>query len=192
MGVEHAALVVLNVQNDFCLDGATAVRDAELILETIVRLMGQFDFVVGTMEWHPANHVSFLEQGGVWPAHCVQKTVGAELHRSVDPHTFNLMLRLGVEADQDTHSAFAATGSNSLPLHEVLWRQGIDTFYVTGLATEYGVRATVLDGLKNGYQVHVLKDAIAAINRNRGDGSRALDEMKQAGAHLIKSSDVKV
>ena len=99
---QSAALVLVDIQNDFCPGGALAVPEGDEIVEVVNRLAPVFDFVAATRDWHPENHISFKEQGGVWPPHCVQGSKGAELHPALDPSGIDLLVRKGYAPDRDT------------------------------------------------------------------------------------------
>ncbi len=190
MTFEKAALVLVDIQKDFCAGGALAVPEGDEVVAVVNRLLSRFDFVVATQDWHPPNHCSFQEQGGPWPAHCVQKTRGADLHPGIDPHAIDVFIKKADDPANEAYSDFEGHDEKGRRFDELLKARGIDTLYVTGLATDYCVKATVLDGLKLGYKVFVVEDAVRAVNVQRGDGDRALKEMKKAGAHLRESKKV--
>lgn len=187
-------VIVVDLQNDFCPGGALAVPDGDKILPVVNNLTKKFDYVVATMDWHPENHCSFLAQGGQWPKHCVEGTWGALLHPDfdIDRIRYFLVVFKGFMQDRDDYSGFAARNASiELPLGILLREKwGKFRIFVVGLATDYCVKATVLDGLKLGFEVYVVTDAIAAVNVNPGDGERALQEMEDAGAQLCTSGDI--
>lgn len=185
---ESAALLLVDIQNDFCEGGALAVAHAGEIIPVVNRLIPRFDTIVATQDWHPADHCSFRERGGPWPPHCVQGSRGAELHPSLDASRITLQVRKGASPDRDEYSEFEGADDNGERLDVLLKRRGVKTVYVAGLATDYCVRATVLDALKNGYQVYAVEDAMKAVNVNRGDGRRAIEEMAAAGARIVNSN----
>jgi nicotinamidase/pyrazinamidase len=187
---ENSALLLVDVQNDFCPGGALAVPQGDRIVPVINRLMPLFPFVFATEDWHPANHISFKERGGPWPPHCIQQTKGAELHPEIDRAEIDLLLRKAITPDRDAYSGFEARDEAGRSLDEALKQSGVTRLYVVGLATDYCVRATVLDGLKNGYEVLVVADAIRAVEVAEGDGQRAMEEMVEKGARLVASSDI--
>lgn len=190
MELENAALILVDIQNDFCPGGALAVDEGDQIVPVVNRLIREFPIVVSTQDWHPANHISFVERGGPWPPHCVQNTYGAELRSDLETHTIDLYFRKASSPDRDDYSEFAGTDNHGRTLDEVLKSRGIKTLYVVGLATDYCVKETVLDGLKNGYQVFAVKDAMRAVNVRPSDGDEALKEMRRCGAHIINSSEI--
>lgn len=179
------ALIVVDVQNDFCAGGALAVPGAEGIFENINRLMPRFRHVVATKDWHPANHSSFQAQGGVWPPHCVQDTSGSDLHPTLDASRIQKVIHKGADIDAPGYSAFEAT-----ELADELRKRGVRRVFTCGLATDYCVRASTLAALENGFQAVAIQDAMAAVSVKPGDGQRALDEMRAAGAQLASTADV--
>lgn len=185
------ALIIVDVQNDFCPGGALAVPEGDQIIPIIQAAAEDFQRqglpIVTTQDNHPPHHVSFAERGGPWPPHCVQGTSGFSLHPALQlpPHAVCLK---GEDPDQDAYSGFeglvqGVDGSRE-PLASFLHRLSVDTVYVTGLATDYCVRATVLDALQAGFRTVVLKDAIRGVDVNPGDSERALEEMAQQGADI--------
>ncbi len=187
MKFEHAALVLINVQKDFCAGGVLPVPDGDAVCPVINRLLPHFDFVAATQDWHPANHCSFKERGGPWLPHCLQKSRGAELHPAIDPFAIDVCLKKGEDPAREAYSAFDGRDERGRRFDECLKERDVQTLYVAGLTTDYGIRATVLDALQLGYKVYVVTDAIRAVNLQRKDGDRALKEMKKKGAHLRES-----
>jgi nicotinamidase/pyrazinamidase len=191
------ALLITDFQNDFTPGGALAVEGGDEIGGPINRLADRFDFVVATRDWHPENHGSFVgvdvdldkwegtDPPGIWPVHCVAGTDGAELHPSLDRSKVDLVLDKGQSPHSQGYSSFHGSG-----LADVLRERGVDRIYVTGLTTDYCVKNSVLDALREGFQVIVVADAIRAVNVNEGDGERALAEMRRAGAQVVRSDEV--
>ena len=177
------ALIVVDVQNDFCPGGALAVADGDEVVAPLNELIDQFlergDPVYKSRDWHPPKTKHFQAYGGTWPVHCVQNTKGAEFHPQLrdDPRIRIISKGLG---DTDCYSAFDETN-----LNEQLRQQGVQEVLVGGLATDYCVKNTVIDGLKHGFKVKALKNAIRAVDVNPGDGERAIQEMKAAGAQIV-------
>lgn len=180
------ALVIVDVQNDFCPGGALAVARGDEVVEPLNRLIERFSRaglpIFATRDWHPERTSHFRDYGGVWPAHCVQGTKGAEFHADLKLNENVVTLSKGMAADEDSYSGFQAVDQNGTPLAELLRRAGVERIFVGGLATDYCVKQTVLDGLKQGFQVVLLDRAMRAVDLNPGDGDRAIDEMIQAGA----------
>ena len=175
------ALIVVDFQNDFTAGGALEVPGGEDIAERVNELAAsdRFDFVVATRDWHPRNHNSFAEQGGIWPVHCVQGTEGAELHPALDRSNIDLVYDKGQDPDTEGYSDFETP-----ELERILRDRGIDRITVVGLATDYCVRHTVLDGRRLGFEVDVDASAVRAVDVKPGDGDRALEEMRAAGANV--------
>jgi nicotinamidase/pyrazinamidase len=175
------ALLVIDFQNDFCPGGALAVPHGDEIAPRVNELIdsGRFDLVVATRDWHPPNHNSFEAQGGPWPPHCVQGTDGAELHPSLDRSKIDVVVDAGYRPELEGYSGFEATD-----LEQELRERGIERVTVVGLATDYCVRATALDALRDGFDVTVDPEGVRGIDVQRGDSQRALDELREAGASV--------
>lgn len=184
------ALVLVDIQNDFCPGGALAVREGDQIINVVNRIAPSFQFVAATKDWHPANHISFKAQGGPWPPHCVQGSRGAELHPDLNRSGIDLIVRKGYQPEKDTFEGLDAVNENGSTLGEILKRKNVDSIYVAGLATDYCVKVTVLDALKKGFRVFAITDAMRAVDIEPGDGQRALDEMKASGAQLVTSGEI--
>jgi nicotinamidase/pyrazinamidase len=176
----ESALLVVDVQNDFCPGGALAVADGDAIIPVINAWMPRFATVVASRDWHPANSVHFSR----WPPHCVAGTYGAHFRVGLDTGRFLLVLDKGTDNLDDGYSAFEATSED---LESWLRSRDIEMLYVCGLATDYCVLQTVLDALRLGFGVTVIRDGIAAVEVNPGDGQRARDAMKAAGALFVPS-----
>lgn len=175
------ALLVVDVQNDFCPGGALAVKEGDQVVPVINKLMPQFSLVVASMDWHPADSIHFEK----WPPHCVRQTEGADMHPDLHMSMIEKIFLKGTQGKDDGYSAFEATNMN---LEEFFRNRGITDLYIAGLATDYCVKATVLDALKMGFNTTVFTDATRAVEVNPGDGNKALEEMAQAGASLMESS----
>jgi nicotinamidase/pyrazinamidase len=186
------ALVVVDVQNDFAdPKGSLSVKDGADIIEPInvevERALAAGAAVVYTQDWHPAHTPHFAQDGGIWPVHCVADTWGAEMHP-------NLLVRGPVvrkgKLGEDGYSGFAMrnpAGGVPIPteLDASLARGGAKRIVVCGLATDYCVKATALDGVRLGYETAVLLHAVRAVDLEAGDGQKALDEMAAAGVRYI-------
>jgi nicotinamidase/pyrazinamidase len=184
---QNSALLVVDVQNDFCPGGALGIQAGDRVIPVVNKLMPLFPLVLATQDWHPANHCSFLEQGGIWPPHCVQNTKGAELHPSLDRQEIDRFFFKAFTVDKDAYSGFEGFDEEERSLNAVLHEQQMKKLYIAGLATDYCVKATALDALKNGYEVYVILDAVQAVNVNEKDGEQALAEIASKGGQLIKS-----
>jgi nicotinamidase/pyrazinamidase len=179
------ALLVVDVQNDFCPGGALAVPEGDEVVPVINDLMPRFRHVLATQDFHPPGHSSFAEQGGPWPVHCVQGTPGAELHPSLDTSGIEEVVQKGVDPETDGYSGFAGTD-----LANRLRRLGVRRVVVTGLATDYCVRATAVEAIEHGFEAAVVTDAIRAVDVEPGDGDKAVAEMQEAGAALIAAEQI--
>jgi nicotinamidase/pyrazinamidase len=175
------ALVIVDFQNDFTPGGALAVKDGDRIAERVNELAAdpRFELVVATRDWHPADHGSFQERGGPWPAHCVQGTPGAQLHPALDQQRVDVVIDKGTDPSTEGYSAFDGTS-----LGQLLAERGIEHVTVVGLATDYCVKNTALDALRQGLGVTVDSEAVRGVNVNEGDSERALDELRGAGAEV--------
>jgi nicotinamidase/pyrazinamidase len=174
------ALLVVDVQNDFTPGGALAVTDGDAVVPRINELIdgGGFDLVVATRDWHPPDHGSFdtHDPPGTWPVHCVAGTPGAELHPGLHRDGIDVVVDKGTDVDTEGYSAFQGTD-----LAALLRARGITELTVTGLATDYCVRATALDGLAQGFTVNVSEAATRGVEVRSGDGERALQDVRAAG-----------
>ena len=175
------ALLIIDYQNDFNPGGALAVPGGDRTAERINELAasGRFDLVVATRDWHPEHHSSFEERGGPWPVHCVQNTAGAEFHPALDTSRIDVEILKGQVDGSDGYSGFEDTD-----LASVLRSHDIDSVTIVGLATDYCVKNTALDALREGLEVTVDRDAVRGVDVEPGDSERALDEMRAAGATL--------
>ena len=175
------ALVIVDFQNDFTPGGALAVPDGDAVGERLNALAasGDYDLVVATRDWHPPDHGSFAAQGGIWPVHCVADTPGAELHPALDARRVDVVVDKGRDPATEGYSGFDGTD-----LAALLRERGIDRVTVAGLATDYCVRATALDALREGFAVILDTAASRGIDAEPGDVERALDEVRGAGGEV--------
>jgi nicotinamidase/pyrazinamidase len=176
------ALIVVDVQNDFTPGGALAVPDGDAVTARLNELMasGGFDLVVATRDWHPPDHGSFESEGGRWPRHCVAGTPGAELHPDLDASSVDVIVDKGRDPGTEGYSGFDGT-----ELATLLRERDIDELTVAGLATDYCVRATALDGLREGFAVTLDRAASRGIDAEPGDVERALDDVRAAGGRVV-------
>ncbi|MFU8811387.1 MAG: bifunctional nicotinamidase/pyrazinamidase, partial [Balneolaceae bacterium] len=175
------ALLIVDVQNDFCEGGALEVPEASAILPVINRLIDRFDHIIQTQDWHPAGHSSFASShegkepfGTVempygkqvlWPDHCVQGTVGAEFHPDLEATRSQAIIRKGYRKEIDSYSAFFENDQTTQTgLTGYLKERGITDLYTVGLATDFCVKWSVLDGLKQGFVMHLVQDAVKGID----------------------------
>jgi nicotinamidase/pyrazinamidase len=179
------ALIVVDVQNDFCPGGTLAVEHGDEVVGPLNKLMEEFlargEPVFKSRDWHPPQTKHFSDYGGTWPIHCVQNTRGAEFHPNLldDKHIRVISKGLG---DEDSYSAF----ETDLDLQ--LRRLGVNEVWVGGLATDYCVKNTVFDALSKGYKVKALRDAMRAVDLHVGDGKKAIEAMRAAGAEIVSAS----
>jgi nicotinamidase/pyrazinamidase len=174
------ALIIIDYQNDFARpDGALAVPAGEEIADAINAhaASSDYDLVLATRDWHPADHGSFAAQGGPWPPHCVQGSEGAALHPYLDTGPIDAIVDKGQDPGTDGYSGFDATG-----LAERLRGAGVDEVTIVGLATDYCVKNTALDALRDGFAVRVDPAAVRGVEVEAGDSERALEELQAAGA----------
>jgi nicotinamidase/pyrazinamidase len=174
------ALIVVDVQNDFCPGGALAVPDGDAVVQGVNRLAAQSEFVVATRDWHPADHGSFAARGGPWPVHCVAGTPGAELHAGIDRDLIDAVVDKGQAVDREGYSGFEGT-----ELERLLGERGVDAVDVAGLALDYCVKATALDAHRAGFEVTVHRGATRAVEVEPGDGERAVAELRAAGVEVV-------
>ncbi len=192
------ALVIVDVQNDFCPGGALPVPQGDEVVAAINRLQPRFDLVVATQDWHPADHGSFAanhpgrrpgehgELAGLlqvlWPVHCVQNTPGAEFHPGLERRGIARVFRKGADPSVDSYSGFFDNGHRvSTGLGEYLKGRDVTEVYVCGLATDYCVKATALDALGLGFKTYLVEDACRGVELCEGDVRRAIDEMRTQG-----------
>lgn len=177
------ALLIVDVQIDFCPGGSLAVPQGDAVVPVVNRWIALAQEarvpIFASRDWHPPNHVSFRERGGPWPPHCVQNTRGAELHPALELPPETVIVNKGSDPDRDSYSAFGGTD-----LGERLRRAGTRRLWVGGLALDYCVKASVLDALRLGLEVHLVRDATRPVEIEPGDGDRALEEVRAAGAKI--------
>jgi nicotinamidase/pyrazinamidase len=171
------ALLVVDVQNDFCPGGTLPVARGDAVVSVINAWMPRFHTIVASRDWHPQTSAHFQH----WPPHCIAGTYGAEFRKGLETSRFTLVVDKGTGDADDGYSAFEATTVN---LAHWLEDRGIRHLYVCGLATDYCVKQTVLDALTRGFVVTVIQVGIAPVDLHPGDGQRALEAMESAGARL--------
>lgn len=183
------ALIVVDVQNDFCPGGSLAVPGGDEVAATLTGVAARFHAgggrVYATQDWHPAGHSSFVESGGPWPPHCVQGSEGAEFHPGLRLPDGTAVVRKGSDPGVDAYSGFLDSD-----LEQQLRGARIRRVFVGGLATDYCVLNTVLDACRLGFETYLLTDAIGAVDVSPGDGERAISRMTRAGAHATTSAEV--
>jgi nicotinamidase/pyrazinamidase len=184
MTEKRKALIVVDVQNDFCPGGSLAVANGDEVVVPLNKLIKEFldrgELVFKTRDWHPAKTKHFTQYGGVWPVHCVQNTPGAEFHADLSDDPRITVISKGIDEEADGYSAFDGTG-----LAQVLRDQRIEEVWIGGLATDYCVKHTVLDARREGFEAKALANAMRAVNVKPNDGAQAIEEMRNAGAEII-------
>ena len=203
------ALILVDLQNDFCSVGSLAVRGGDLVVPVANRTQPCFDLVVATQDWHPSDHGSFatnhpgkapgdvIELDGLqqvlWPTHCVQGCPGADFHGDLDRRRIDKVFSKGTDPRIDSYSGFFDNGHRKPSgLGEYLKEKGISDVYVLGLATDYCVKFTALDAVDMGFQTYLVEDGCRGVNLNPGDAQRAVEEMKRCGVHVVQSSELLV
>ncbi len=201
------ALLIVDVQNDFLPGGALAVADGDQIVPVINALQEHFNLILATQDWHPADHGSFaanhpgkrvgefIDLNGVeqilWPVHCVQGSEGAEFHVDLNKDNWAAVFQKGTQQNVDSYSGFFDNNrQGDTGLSAFLKGKDVDEIYVCGLATDYCVKFTVLDGLTEGFTTYLIADATKAVNLQEDDYDRALSEMAGNGAHIISSKSI--
>jgi nicotinamidase/pyrazinamidase len=180
------ALLVVDVQNDFCPGGALGIHGGDKIIPIINKCIKFFEKenlpIIVTRDWHPKVTKHFEQFGGVWPDHCVEGSPGAMFHPDLELPKEALVMSKGMDPEKDSYSAFHAIDSSGMALTNLLKIFGITEIYIGGLATDYCVKYSVLDALKDGLKVLILTDAIAGVNLQPEDSRLALEEMVSLGA----------
>ncbi|MCW9706525.1 bifunctional nicotinamidase/pyrazinamidase [Fodinibius salsisoli] len=200
------ALLIIDVQNDFCPGGALEVPNGDQIIPTINALSKRFDVVIQTQDWHPAGHSSFASSHEgkqpfdttdmpygtqvLWPDHCVQGSDGADFHPDLNTDRSQLIVRKGFRKEIDSYSAFFENDeSTTTGLTGYLQARDIDKLYAVGLATDFCVKWSVMDGLKEGFELFVVEDAVKGIDLE-GSVEQAWTEMMGAGAKKVSSEEL--
>jgi nicotinamidase/pyrazinamidase len=200
------ALLIVDIQNDFCPGGALAVADGDAVVPVVNQLIEKFDHIIQTQDWHPAGHHSFasshegknpydtaeLEYGTqvLWPDHCVQGTEGAEFHPELNTRKTQVIIRKGFRKPIDSYSTFFENDQKTVTgLAGYLKERGITELYAVGLATDFCVKWSVLDGIDQGFRMNVVEDAVRGIDLN-GSLEAAWQEMRGKGANIVSSKDL--
>lgn len=186
-------LVVVDVQNDFCPGGALPVASGDKVVPVLNRYIEKFRAaklpIFATRDWHPGKTSHFKTGGGVWPPHCVQGTRGADFHPDLTLPEDVVVVSKGMGYDEDSYSGFQGTDAGGVKLADLLRQRGAKRLFIGGLATDYCVKHTVLDGLREGFQVVLLEEAISGVDLQPGDSERAIAEMIWAGAEKSTGVD---
>jgi nicotinamidase/pyrazinamidase len=181
---DQDALIIVDVQNDFCPGGTLAVSDGDKIIPIINSLVPHFKKIFTTQDWHPKNHISFKSRGGIWPIHCIAGTKGADFHPDLE-YSNAIHIKKGSDPDKEAYSGFQGTR-----LNEKLNESNIKRLFITGLATDYCIKNTVLDARQRGFDVIVVVDAVMGVNVSPVDSDRALTEMSMAGAKMAQHDNL--
>jgi nicotinamidase/pyrazinamidase len=199
----RTALILVDIQNDFCPGGALAVPDGDQVVAVANAIMGDYNVVVASQDWHPIHHESFASMHGknpydvieldsrqqvLWPDHCVQGSIGARLHEGLDHSRIHRVFRKGTDARVDSYSAFfddAKLRSTGLSLF--LQDERVTSVSIMGLALDYCVKATALDARAIGFDTMIIENGCRAVNLKPGDGEAALKEMSRFGVGLVQA-----
>jgi len=201
------ALIIVDMQNDFVEGGALAVKGGKELVPLINKLQTRFDLVVATQDWHPASHGSLADNhvdkkpgdvvdlGGIphhlWPAHCVQDTLGADFVAGLDREKWAAVFQKGTDPEVDSYSGFFDNGKrHATGLGEFLKKWSVTEVYVLGLATDYCVKFTALDAVALGFKTTLIEDASRGVDLHPGDVQKAISEMRQAGVTIKQAADL--
>lgn len=200
------ALLIVDLQNDFCKGGTLEVPDANIIVPVVNTLIESFDNIIQTQDWHPAGHHSFasshdgkepydtveMDYGTqvLWPEHCIQGTRGGDFHPELNTQKTQVIIRKGFRKEIDSYSTFFENDHETKTgLTGYLNNRGITDLYTVGLATDFCVKWSILDGIKEGFNMHIVKDAVRGIDLD-GSLDAAWTEMKKAGVHITTSEEL--
>ncbi len=201
------ALILVDIQNDFCPGGALAVADGDAVVAVANRLQPLFDLVVATQDWHPQDHASFaanhegrtpgelVDLDGLsqvlWPIHCVQGTDGAAFRDDLEMTGVSRIFQKGTDSRIDSYSGFHDNGHRKATgLGDYLKGKRVESLFLLGLATDYCVKFTALDALAEGFAVSLVEDGCRGVNLTAGDDLRAIEAMRAAGADITRAANV--
>lgn len=204
------ALILVDLQNDFCKNGALEVKNGDETISVANSLINKFsqenNLILATKDWHPSSHKSFaINSNGTigeigtlngtpqvwWPVHCVENTKGSEFHPDLNKDLISTIIYKGTNPEIDSYSGFFDNGRlNETTLNSILKENKIDTLYILGLATDFCVKFTVLDALQLGYEVYLVEDGCRGVNLKADSSTKAIEEMKNCGATIVKSIDL--
>ncbi len=189
------ALLIVDVQNDFCPDVALAVPRGDEVVPVLNQYIEHFQKtgapIFASRDWHPSKTAHFHDYGGLWPVHCVQNTPGAQFHPQLKLPKTAVILSKGMDVNKDSYSAFQGIDDSGKDFHALLTKNDIREIFVGGLATDYCLRASVSDALKFGFEVNLLADAIKGVDVNQGDSRKAVEEMIESGVKTMTIKDLK-
>ena len=200
----NKALLIVDVQNDFCKGGPLEVPQGEETIPIINSVMSNFPYIIATQDWHPANHKSFASQHenknigdsvilhgenqALWPDHCIIDSAGSEIHPGIHIEKVHKIVKKGSNTDVDSYSAFLENdGKTKTELSGWLKEHNITELYVAGLATDYCVKFSAIDAVKEGFKTYLIEDACRAVNLQEGDEKKSKEEMKNAGVVFVQS-----
>jgi nicotinamidase/pyrazinamidase len=200
------ALILTDIQNDFLPGGALAVRGGDEVIPIANRLQPEFDLVVATQDWHPADHGSFAANHSgravgetinlnglpqiLWPVHCVQGTPGADFPSDLRTYAIQRTFQKGMDPSVDSYSGFFDNGRRKdTGLGAYLWREGVEQVYVMGLTTDYCVKFTALDAVSLRFETYVILDGCRGVELQPGDVDRAVSQLRQSGVAIVRSLD---
>ncbi len=200
------ALIIVDVQNDFCPGGALAVREGNQIVPLINELQKQFDLVVATQDWHPKDHLSFASNHNkkvgdsvsldglkqiLWPDHCVQGSKGAEFVANLNMEKVARVFQKGVDRRIDSYSGFFDNGHRKATgMGDYLKAKGVNEVFVVGIATDYCVKFTALDAAGLGFKTTFIRDACRGVDLQDGDVVAAIDQMQKKGVRIIDAANL--
>lgn len=184
----NQGLLLIDIQNDFCPHGALPVPEGDKIIPFLNKYIAIFQkanfLIAATRDWHPPVTKHFKQYGGLWPAHCIQNTWGAQFHPSLELPADTIIFTKGTAETKEGYSGFDGVDPQGIPMYNFLQSRHISTLSIGGLATDYCVKRTVLDALNFGFKVNLLTDAIKGIDLRPGDSQRSINEMSSRGAQL--------
>jgi len=201
------ALVIVDVQNDFCPGGTLAVPEGDRVIPVVNRLQPHFELVVATQDWHPATHGSFaanhegktpgevIDLHGIqqilWPVHCVQNTFGAAFHADFDRARVARVFQKGTDPNIDSYSGFFDNAHRrSTGLGDYLKARGVTGVYICGLATDYCVKFSALDAVELGFNTYLIEDASRGVDLQPGDVRRAIEEVRRQGVTVVHAAEI--
>ena len=188
------ALLVVDMQNDFCPGGALGIPQGDKIISKINRYVKFFAkkklSVFASRDWHPVRTAHFKDFGGLWPVHCIANTRGASFHLSLKLNKDAIMLYKGTDPQKDSYSVFQAHDEKGISFAALLKLLNVNELYIGGLATDYCVKSTVLDALKNKFKVKILLDAMKGVDLQKGDSEKSIKEMIKKGAKKATSKQI--
>lgn len=189
------AMLIVDVQNDFCPSGALGVPGGDRIVPVINKYVKFFTkkgfFIFATRDWHPVRTKHFKDFGGIWPAHCIQNSKGAEFHPKLFLPKGTIFLHKGMDSEKDSYSAFHAEDDRGMGFLKLLNMLGVQEIFIAGLATDYCVKFSTRDAIKHGFKVKILIDAIKGVDLKPGDSERAIQDMLKHKAKAVTFKNIR-